>query len=162
MQTHWLTQTKFVSLRLCTGFVPRDRLLDALHAASQASTLTPISAPAGYGKPTLLATRYAQLRGKAVVWLALDEEDNDPARLLKARVTALPKAQPYFGENLQALPAGLEQPAGEEGEFVTLRLFDGEDYEAAVVPPKARAVLTHFEARSQHYAVRAEKSGEGD
>lgn len=52
---------------------------------------------------------------------------------------------------------------GEEVEFITIMWFDtiesvqafaGEDYEAAVVPPKARAVLKHFDARSQHYEVR--------
>lgn len=52
---------------------------------------------------------------------------------------------------------------GNEVEFITIMYFDsldavrefaGEDYEAAVVPPKARAVLAHFDARSQHYEVR--------
>ena len=52
-----------------------------------------------------------------------------------------------------------------EVEFVTLMWFDsidavrtfaGEDYEAAVVPPKARALLSRFDARSQHYEVKAE------
>ena len=51
----------------------------------------------------------------------------------------------------------------EEVEFITVmwfdsleavRIFAGEDYEAAVVPPKARAVLSRFDARSQHYEVR--------
>ena len=52
---------------------------------------------------------------------------------------------------------------GEEVEFVTVMWFDsmeavrafaGADYETAVVPPKARALLARFEARSQHYEVR--------
>ena len=52
-----------------------------------------------------------------------------------------------------------------ETEFVTVmwfesledvRAFAGEDYEAAVVPPAARALLSHFDARSQHYQVQAE------
>jgi heme-degrading monooxygenase HmoA len=52
---------------------------------------------------------------------------------------------------------------GAEVEFITVMWFDsleavrafaGEDYEAAVVPPKARAILSHFDARSQHYEVR--------
>jgi hypothetical protein len=47
-----------------------------------------------------------------------------------------------------------------EVEFVTIlwfesieavREFAGEDYEAAVVPEKARRLLTRFDARSQHY-----------
>ncbi len=54
---------------------------------------------------------------------------------------------------------------GHEVEFVTImwfdsleavRVFAGEDYEVAVVPPKARALLAHFDARSQHYEVKAE------
>ncbi|HEV8336129.1 MAG TPA: antibiotic biosynthesis monooxygenase [Candidatus Polarisedimenticolia bacterium] len=49
---------------------------------------------------------------------------------------------------------------GEEVEFVTLtffasleavRAFAGEDYEAAVVPPEARAILSRFDARSTHF-----------
>ena len=32
-----------------------------------------------------------------------------------------------------------------------------EDYEVAVVPDKARALLSRFDARSQHYEVRAER-----
>jgi heme-degrading monooxygenase HmoA len=48
----------------------------------------------------------------------------------------------------------------EEVEFVTLtfftsmeavRAFAGEDYEAAVVPPEARAILSRFDARSTHF-----------
>ncbi len=45
-------------------------------------------------------------------------------------------------------------------EFETLdavRVFAGEEYELAVVPPKARALLSRFDERSQHYEVRAER-----
>ncbi len=54
---------------------------------------------------------------------------------------------------------------GKEVEFVTVMWFDsmdavrafaGEDYEVAVVPLKARALLSRFDARSQHYEVKAE------
>jgi heme-degrading monooxygenase HmoA len=57
----------------------------------------------------------------------------------------------------------LRRSLAAEVEFVTImtfesldavRVFAGEDYEAAVVPPKARAVLAHFDARSQHYEIR--------
>ena len=50
-----------------------------------------------------------------------------------------------------------------EVEFVTIMWFDswqavkqfaGDDYEQAVVPPKARALLLRFDQRSQHYEVR--------
>ncbi len=54
---------------------------------------------------------------------------------------------------------------GAEVEFVTImwfdsleavRVFAGEDYEVAVVPPKARTLLARFDARSQHYEVKAQ------
>ena len=60
----------------------------------------------------------------------------------------------------------LRRAVGDEVEFVTVmwfdsldavRIFAGEDYEVAVVPAKARALLAHFDARSQHYEVRAER-----
>jgi heme-degrading monooxygenase HmoA len=52
-----------------------------------------------------------------------------------------------------------------EVEFVTIMWFDdieavrsfaGEDYEVAVVPKKARAVLSRFDERSKHYEVKEE------
>ena len=60
----------------------------------------------------------------------------------------------------------LRRQSGPEVEFVTIMEFDslesvrefaGPDFEAAVVPEKARAVLSRFDARSQHYEVRVER-----
>lgn len=57
----------------------------------------------------------------------------------------------------------LRRPAADSVEFVTLMWFDsidavrgfaGADYEVAVVPPAARALLQQFDARSAHYEVR--------
>ena len=59
----------------------------------------------------------------------------------------------------------LRRDLGDEVEFVTIMWFDsteavrtfaGEDYEAAVVPPKAIALLSRSDARSQHYEVKVE------
>ena len=67
--------------------------------------------------------------------------------------------------------AGLERielyrrPLGAEVEFVTamrfaswdaVRAFAGPDWEVSVVPPAARAVLSRFDHKAQHYEVRAE------
>ncbi|MEZ4588099.1 MAG: hypothetical protein R2909_17110 [Gemmatimonadales bacterium] len=60
----------------------------------------------------------------------------------------------------------LRRVVGDEVEFVTVMRFDsldavrafaGEDHETAYVPQKARAVLARFDARSQHYEVRADR-----
>ena len=54
---------------------------------------------------------------------------------------------------------------GAEVEFITIMWFEslkavrdfaGDDYEAAVVPPSARVLLSRFDTRSQHYEVKAE------
>ena len=61
----------------------------------------------------------------------------------------------------------LRRDADDEVEFVTIMWFEsldavrdfaGPDFEAAVVPPKARALLTRFDARSAHYSVRERRS----
>lgn len=57
----------------------------------------------------------------------------------------------------------LRRPAEDLVEFVTLMWFDsleavrafaGVDYEVAVVPPAARALLQRFDPRSAHFEVR--------
>jgi heme-degrading monooxygenase HmoA len=62
----------------------------------------------------------------------------------------------------------LRRELGQEIEFVTIMTFDsldavrefaGQDYEAAVVPPKARELLVRFDQRSQHYEIIAERMG---
>ena len=62
----------------------------------------------------------------------------------------------------------LRRSVGAEEEFVTIMWFDnfdsvrafaGDDYELAVVPPKARQLLAHFDARSQHYEMRFKLMG---
>jgi antibiotic biosynthesis monooxygenase (ABM) superfamily enzyme len=61
----------------------------------------------------------------------------------------------------------LRRELGDEAEFVTILRFDslegvrafaGRDYETAVVPPKARALLSRFDARAQHYEVRVDEA----
>jgi antibiotic biosynthesis monooxygenase (ABM) superfamily enzyme len=59
----------------------------------------------------------------------------------------------------------LRRAMGSEVEFLTIMTFDdieavrqfaGQDYEAAVVPRKARDLLSRFDQRSQHYELSAE------
>jgi len=55
------------------------------------------------------------------------------------------------------------RPLETEVEFMTIMMFDsieaikqfaGESYETAYVPPKARAILSHFDEKAQHYEIR--------
>jgi hypothetical protein len=40
--------------------------------------------------------------------------------------------------------------------LIAVKIFASEDYEKAVVPLKAQALLSHFDERIQHYEVKAE------
>ena len=61
-----------------------ERLNDSLH-----SKLTLISAPAGFGKTTLVSEWIAYCGRSAVAWLSLNKEDSDPRRFLTYLVAAL-------------------------------------------------------------------------
>lgn len=60
-----------------------------------------VSAPAGYGKSTVLGTWVRQMEG-LTAWLSLDEADNDPMRFLTYLAKALTKIEPSLGEDLEA------------------------------------------------------------
>src|SRR6266571_5751053 len=94
--------------RLPTVLVEREPLLSALDGAL-ATPLTLLSAPAGFGKTTLLAA-WASRQKTQVAWLSLDELDNSPPRFWVALIAALrrcPSLTSSFGETVQAL---LESP----------------------------------------------------
>jgi LuxR family maltose regulon positive regulatory protein len=92
------------------GLIERASLLGQLEAI-RTRRLTLISAPAGFGKTTLLAD-WAARTGFPTAWLSLDANDNDPQRFLSYVVAALRTVAPGFGEKLQqALDRGATPPA---------------------------------------------------
>lgn len=80
--------------------VPRPRLTDRLEAGV-GGALTLISAPAGFGKSTLLSD-WIHESGRKVGWVSLDEGDSDPVRFLCYAVTALADAHPGLGDDALA------------------------------------------------------------
>lgn len=98
-----LVTTKLRAPRPRPNLVARPRLSEAL-AAGEGRILTLVSAPAGFGKTTLLGG-WAEgwtARGGSVAWVSLDESDNDPARFLTYLVGAVRSAEPHFGEGILA------------------------------------------------------------
>jgi LuxR family maltose regulon positive regulatory protein len=85
-----LLETKLHVPRGARGLVPRQRLRERVSAGA-GSALTLVSAPAGFGKTTLLTEWLAAgpLDGPSVGWLSLDEADNDPSLFWKYVVAAL-------------------------------------------------------------------------
>ena len=94
-----------------SNIVLRPRLIDRLNKGLQhTSSVTLISAPAGFGKTTLVSEWIADCERPAA-WLSLDEGDNDPTRFLAYLVAALQTIAGNIGEGvLAALHASQLQP----------------------------------------------------
>ncbi len=99
-----LLETKIHVPRLRRGLVARSRLSERLSRGAE-SALTLVSAPAGFGKTTLLTEWLAAAAagGRSVAWLSLDQGDNEPARFWTYLVTALRSAEPGVGAGALAL-----------------------------------------------------------
>ncbi|HYN87634.1 MAG TPA: hypothetical protein VER55_03855, partial [Ardenticatenaceae bacterium] len=78
--------------------VLRPRLIERLNEGLH-RRLTLVSAPAGFGKTTLLGGWLAGC-GRPAAWLSLEEGDSDPARFLSYLVAALRTIAPEIGEGV--------------------------------------------------------------
>ena len=107
-----LLTTKLRTPRTRPNLVERPRLHEALDRG-EGRALTLVSAPAGFGKTTLLA-EWLEARvagGRSVAWLSLDESDNDPARFLTYLVGALQGVEERIGEGVLASLRSPELPS---------------------------------------------------
>jgi LuxR family maltose regulon positive regulatory protein len=80
------------------NYVPRPRLIEQLEQGLRLGhSLTLLSAPAGFGKTTLLS-EWARNSDRPFAWLSLDESDNDPARFLAYLVASIQSVQVGVGQ----------------------------------------------------------------
>jgi LuxR family maltose regulon positive regulatory protein len=117
---------KFFIPPLRPGVVHRPRLIERLDGGPGSNrSVSLISAPAGFGKTTLVTAWIQQWvpgreedekelsgsRQPAVAWLSLDEADNDPNRFVQYLVTALQTFAPTIGAGvLEALQSSQPPP----------------------------------------------------
>ncbi|MCP4287956.1 MAG: AAA family ATPase, partial [Gammaproteobacteria bacterium] len=95
-----LLQTKLYVPRLRPFLTPRPHLIKKLNQAlHQGCKLTLVSAPAGFGKTTLV-TDWVQQIEHPVAWLSLDEGDNDLPRFLTYFVAALQTIESNVGKGV--------------------------------------------------------------
>lgn len=99
--SHPILATKLWLPPLQSGLVSRPQLLARLHNHLNCQ-LTLISAPAGFGKTTLLAAWIAQTDAD-FAWLSLDEYDNDPVLFLRYLVSALQTVEVGLGDTAVSL-----------------------------------------------------------
>ena len=90
-----LLSTKLYIPRPWSGLVSRPRLTDRLNAGLDRK-LTLISAPAGFGKTTLLSEWIPQ-SPRCVTWLSLDEGDNAPTRFWTYMIASVQQIHPDLG-----------------------------------------------------------------
>src|SRR5438093_3205364 len=97
------------------GVVPRPRLIERLNRTAEAK-LTLLSAPAGFGKTTLLAEWLAAAPAgeRSAAWLSLDQGDSQPATFWTYLIAALQRVAPRVGAGALALLGSPRPPAIEE------------------------------------------------
>ncbi len=106
-----LIETKLRPPRLREGYVTRPRLLRQLdHGLGQGLIL--VSAPAGYGKTSLVADWLRQRPALTTAWVSLDENDNDLDVFLRYLTTSVHKTFPQQKPcaNTQALLNAPQSP----------------------------------------------------
>ncbi|MDX6365149.1 MAG: hypothetical protein QOK30_225, partial [Nocardioidaceae bacterium] len=100
-----LLQTKLFPPRTTRGLVDRDRLRQRLDPRQLPAVLV-VSAPAGFGKSTLLAQSLlddSRPGRPSVAWLSLDSGDSEPSSFWAYVLAALRTAAPEVGASAQGL-----------------------------------------------------------
>lgn len=137
MQIETLLATKLYAPPPPTGVVPRTRLLHRLDEGAR-KRLTLLSAPAGFGKTTLVAAWAAEAE-LPVAWLSLDEGDGDAPGFLRYLIAALREVAGDVGS--EALTA-LASPQPPE----TATLLAGLVNELAALEHDVAVVLDDYHA----------------
>jgi LuxR family transcriptional regulator, maltose regulon positive regulatory protein len=97
-QIKHLLRTKFYAPAVRFNLVTRPRLIDLLNGGMDKKLIL-VSAPAGYGKTTLIS-RWLKETGISSAWLSLDAGDNDPIRFLQYLLTAFQPVVPGIADDL--------------------------------------------------------------
>jgi LuxR family maltose regulon positive regulatory protein len=155
-----LLETKIYIPKWRPGLVSRQRLIERLDQGIDRRLIL-VSAPAGFGKTTLLAEWIAATPGnqRTAGWVSLDQSDNDPTLFWSYLITALQKVRSAVGRSMLTVLSSPQPPPIEamvtslineitaiEEDF-TLIL---DDFHAIDAPPIHRAVaflLDHLPPR---------------
>src|SRR5947208_7291736 len=103
--------TKLYIPPLRPNVVLRPRLLERLNEGRHRKLIL-ISAPAGFGKTTLISEWLAWCERPAA-WLSLDAGDSDPIRFLRYLVAALQTIAPHIGEEVPGILQSSQPPPPE-------------------------------------------------
>ena len=117
-----LLQTKLFAPIVPPELVSRPRLIERFEAGLHRK-LTLVSAPAGFGKTTLLTewAHRSQENSQAQVpvgWISLDKDDNDPSRYWTYFIASLQRVHPDLGRSLPDIIQSPQPPPVES--FLTI------------------------------------------
>ncbi len=98
--------------------VSRPHLVARVEAGAQGK-LTVVSAPAGWGKSTLLA-EWASQTSMNVAWVSLEESDNDPLRFFRVVVAAIDHIYPMRMDDILTM---LRSPGNDSGTLIDLAIL---------------------------------------
>jgi LuxR family maltose regulon positive regulatory protein len=115
--------------------VQRPHLIESLDTGLSGK-LTLVSAPAGFGKTTVVS-EWIRERGHPTAWLSLDKNDNDVSRFLIYLIAALQRINPEIGLDVQA---ALEESVSPHFEILLTRLIG----ETERLPHKSIIVLDDY------------------
>lgn len=97
-----ILKTKFIIPKLKDYLINREKLLDVISSSSE-KKLTFISAPAGYGKSTLLIQWAQKNSHYNICWFSLDEHDNDLKTFACNLVYSIREVHKKFGKDILSL-----------------------------------------------------------
>jgi LuxR family maltose regulon positive regulatory protein len=144
MATPLLTTKLYIPPPL-PNLVERPRLIERLNAGLYRK-LTLISAPAGFGKTTLVSEWITDIKNpqaasrKRVAWLSLDESDNDLARFLAYFIAALGQAEGIEANIGEGALGMLQSPQPPPTEAILTSLVN----EIAALPDRLVLVLDDY------------------
>lgn len=96
----WYVATKLRPPLVRSDIIRRPRIEEELSRFVSTLPLTLLSAPAGYGKTTLLSALPSLLPEHPLAWITLETEDNDPVRFISLLATSLQRLHPQCGSSV--------------------------------------------------------------
>ena len=106
--SEWYVATKLQPPLMRNDLIRRGQIEEQLVRFVTTLPLTLLSAPAGYGKTTLLSTLPSLLPEYPIAWITLGVEDNDPVRFIGLLAAALEQLHPKCGNSIWPLISGGE------------------------------------------------------
>ena len=103
-----LLHTKLFIPRAHPEIIERSNLIRKFNAGLNTRFVL-VTAPAGYGKTTLLS-KFIEQSNRHVAWVSLDDRDNEQIRFWSYFIAALQTLNAYIGETAQAMIQSPQPP----------------------------------------------------